>query len=83
MRLAGSDDDIRFYTGLPNYPVFTSSSSQLPLEFNYWGSDELINADSRPLDEKRGPHRKLQLIDELFMVLYRLICNVLEKHVAD
>ena len=32
---------------------------------------------------KCGPSRKLQPIDEFFMTLYRLCCNVLEKDIGD
>ena len=31
---------------------------------------------------KCGPSHKLQPIDELFMMLYRLCCNVLEKDIG-
>ena len=79
-RFAGSDEDIQFYTGFPNYStLITFYEFLLPAlnQLNYWGSD---NADNRLLEEKHGPHRKIQPVDELFMVLYR---DVLEKDIAD
>ena len=82
-RFAGSDKDIRFYTGFPNYStLITFYEFLLPVlnQINYWGSD---NADNQLLEEKHGPHRKIQPVDELFMVLYRLRCDVLEKDIAD
>ena len=48
-------------------------------QLNYWGSD---NSDNRT-EEKHGPHRRVQPIDELFMVLYCLRCDALEKDMAD
>ena len=81
-RFAGSDEDIRFYTGFPNYSTLTSFYEFLlpaAAQLNYWGSD---NSDNRT-EEKHGPHRRVQPIDELFMVLYRLRCDALEKDMAD
>ncbi len=70
-RFAGSDDDIRFYTGLPNYSTSLSFYEfLLPAvgKLNYWDSE---NSENRT-EMKHGPQRKIQPIDELFMVLYRL-----------
>ena len=50
-------------------------------QLNYWGSDFSENRLSGT--EKRGHSRKLKPIDELFLVLYRLRCNVLEKDLGD
>ena len=47
-------------------------------QLNYWGSS---NAENR--EAKHGPQRKVQPIDELFMLLYRLRCDPLEKDIAD
>ncbi len=77
-RFSGSDDDIRFYTGFPNYSTFKSFYDFLlpaATQLNYWGS---MYSDSRD-EPKRGPQRKIQL----FMVLYRLRCDALEKDIAD
>lgn len=83
-RFAGSDSDIRFYTGFPDYNTLTSFYEFLGpavTQLNYWGSGF---SEERPLGiEKRGPSRKLKPIDELFLVLYRLRCNVLEKDLGD
>ncbi len=81
-RFAGSDEDIRFYTGFPNYKTFmTFYDFLLPAasQLNYWGS----NYSENRADEKHGPQRKMQPIDELFMVLYRMRCDALEKDIAD
>ena len=60
----GSDENIRFYTGFPSYSTPT----------NYWGSN---NTENRPsTDVKCGPCHKLQPIDEMFLVKYRLRCNI-------
>ena len=75
------DEDIQFYTGFPNYKTLTSFYEfHLPAatQLNYWGTG---NADNGSENMKCGPSRKLQPIDELFMVLYRLRCNVLEKDI--
>ena len=80
-RFAGSDADIRFYTGFPNYKTLISFYNFLlpaATQLNYWGSE---NAENR--DAKRGPQRQVQPIDELFMLLYRLRCDPLEKDIAD
>ena len=82
-RFAGSDEDIQFYTGFPNYKTLTCFYEFLlpaATQLNYWGSG---NADNGSENMKCGPSRKLQPIDELFMTLYRLRCNVLEKDIGD
>ena len=77
---AGSDDDIRSYTGLSSYSVFCSFYKFLgPAvnQLNYWGSDF---KDDQPFGtEKCGPARNVQPIDELFLVLYQFRCNALRK----
>ncbi len=81
-RFAASDDDIHFYTGFPNYNTFKSFYDFLlpaATQLNYWGS---TYSDSRD-EQKRGFQRKIQPIDELFIVLYRLRCDALEKDIAD
>ena len=83
-RFAGSDDDIRFYTGFSSYSIFCSFYTFLgPAvnQLNYWGSD--FKDDRSFGTEKCGPARKVQPIDELFLVLYRLRCNALEKDIGD
>ena len=80
-RFAGSDNDIWFYTGFPNYNTIISFYNFfLPAatQLNYWGSDNAVNQE-----EKHGPQRKVQPIDELFMLLYWLRCDPLEKDLAD
>ncbi len=48
---------------------------------NYWGTH---NTENHLLtDVSCGPSRKLQTIDEIFLVLNRLRCNVLEKDFSD
>ena len=82
MRFAGSNDDIWFYTGFPNYATFVSFYEfLLPAanQLNYWGSE---NAESRT-ELKHGVQCKIQPIDELFMTLYKLRCDALEKDIAD
>ena len=83
-RFSDSDSDIRFYTGFPDYNTLTSFYEFLGpavTQLNYWGSDFSENRLSET--EKRGHSRKLKPIDELFLVLYRLRCNVLEKDLGD
>ena len=83
-RFAGNDDDIRFYTGFPSYSIFCSFYSFLGpavTNLNYWGSD--FKADRSTGTDKCGPSRKVQPIDEFFLVLYRLRCNALEKDIGD
>ena len=81
---AGSDADIKFYTGFPNYSTLTSFYEFLQpavTQLNYWGSNYI---EDRPFGiEKRGPSRKLKPIDELFLVLCRMRCNVLEKDLGN
>ena len=75
-----SDDDIQFYTGFPSYSTLTSLYEFLlpsATQLNYWGTDNTENHLST--DVKCGPSRKLHPIDEMFLVLYHLKCNVLEK----
>jgi len=81
---AGSDGNIKFYNGFPSYSIFCTfyvflgpAVSQL----NYCGAD--FKDDHPSGRDKRGPTRKLQPIDELFLVLYRLRCNPLEKDIGD
>jgi len=81
---AGGDDDIKFYTGFPSYSVFCTFYAFLGptvSQLNYWGSD--FKNDRPSGSDKCGPTRKLQPIDELFFVLYRLRCNPLEKYIGD
>jgi len=83
-RFAGSDDDIKFYTGFPSYSVFCTFYAFLGpavSQLNYWGSDFKYNCPSG--SDKRGLTRKLQPIDELFLVLNRLRCNPSEKDIGD
>ena len=80
-RFSGSDSDIRFYTGFSDYYTLTSFYEFLGpavTQLNYWGSD--FSENRLPGTEKRGHSRKL---NELFLVLYRLRCNVLEKDLGD
>ena len=79
-----SSSDIRFYTGFPDYNTLTSFYEfvgQVVTQLNYWGSDFSENHLS---GAKKWVHsRKIKPIDELFLVLYRLCCNVLEKDLGD
>ena len=66
-RFAGSDEDIRFYTGFRNYStLITFYEFLFPAlyQLNYWGSD---NADNRLLEEKHGPHRKIQPVEWFYI----------------
>ena len=61
-----------------NYSTLTSFNEFLRpavTQLNYWGSDFSENCISGT--EKRGHSRKLKPIDEFFLVLYWLRCNVL------
>lgn len=52
------------------------------MQLNYWGSASA--GECHLLEAKKdGPPRKLKPIDELFIVLYRLRCNTLEKDIGD
>ena len=66
-QFAGSDEDIRFYTGFPNFKTLTSFDEFLlsaATQLNYWDSG---NADIGSENMNCGPSRKLQPIDKLFM----------------
>ena len=67
---ASSDNDIRFHTGFLSSTTLTSFYEFLlpsATQLNSWGSD---NTENRPsTDVRRGPSRKLQPIDEMFLVL--------------
>ncbi len=83
-RFAGSDKVIRFYTGFPDYCTLISFYNCLGpavTQVNYWGSD--CTEECLSEIKQHGPTRKLKPIDELFMELYRLRCNTLEKDIGD
>lgn len=71
-RFQGSDEDIKFWTGFFSYDTFITFYRNL-MEPNigrmkYWGSDNSKDDASA----KRGPKRRLQPIDEVFLTLVKL-----------
>ena len=73
-----------FYTGLEDYTTFTilfDSFGSITNNLIYYDS----NTNAAKLDEnrnKRGPKRSLHPEQELFLVLVRLRCGLLEKDLA-
>ena len=84
-RFASSDDDIRFYNGFPSNSSLTSFYECLLLSTFCHSIEQIILRLVPPLsiDVGRGLSRKLQLIDGMFLALYRLRCNVLEEDLGD
>ena len=63
----------KYTTPTSFYEFLPPSATQL----NYWGSDNTENRNTT--DVKCGPSCKLQTINKIFLVLYHLRSNVLEK----
>ena len=79
-RFQGSDDDIRFYTGLPSYDILLCLYHYLEpflIYLRYRPSKH-----EQPTRQLLNRQRLLQPIDELFMILVRLRLNLLEKDLA-
>ena len=75
---------IWFYTGFSSYTILCSFYEFLGpavTQLNYWGSD--FKSDRPVGTDKCGPSQEVQPIDELFIVLYRLRCNPLEKAIGN
>ena len=83
-RFKDSDSDIEFYTGFSNYSKFQRFFNFLSpacLKLRYIGSN---NADLQSEhQEKRGRKRSLNPEEELFLVLSRLRCGLLERDLAN
>ncbi|KXJ07684.1 uncharacterized protein LOC110250208 [Exaiptasia diaphana] len=83
-RFKESGSDIEFYTGFSNYSnfkAFFKFLSSACLKSHYIGSK---NGDLQPeQQEKRGRKRSLSPEEELFLVLSRLRCGLLERDLAN
>ena len=92
-RFEGSDDDIRFWTGFPNYAslIYFFSGFILPnvAHMKYWGTE---NTDE-DRGYKTGKNRQLSPPDEMFLTLIKLkrasanedlaeIFNISSKHIS-
>ena len=77
-RFEGSDHDIKFYTGLPSYPVFMCLYRYIEPLLNHL---RLCRPDVKSVSvQTHKPRaRALQPIDELFLVLVRLRLSLLEQ----
>ncbi|XP_064455087.1 uncharacterized protein LOC135366348 [Ornithodoros turicata] len=80
-RFKSNDEDMRFYTGLPSYAVFTSVLNFL----NPGEHGENIKAWSRTQTDspKMGRPRSLTVENEFFLFLVRLRLGLFEKDLAD
>ena len=82
-RFQGSDEDIRFYTGLPTYKIFLCLFNFIMPLLNHL---YILRPDSKhkyPSTPRHKPRpRALQPIDELFLVLVRLRLSLLEQDIA-
>ena len=76
------DTVFQFYTGFPNYAKFKAFYNYLSPSctmLRYFGS---INGELTEGQQKRGRKRSMSPEQELFMVLARLRCNLLEQDLA-
>ena len=83
-RFKDSDSDIEFYTGFSSYSKFKDFFDFLSpacQKLRYVGSNN-GNVQSEQ-QQKRGKKRSLTPEEELFMVLSRLRCGLLEKDLAN
>ena len=83
-RFQGSDDEIRFWTGMYSYKSLTILYSMFEkhvLKIHYIGSS-YSHAKSPELD-KCGPKRSIQPMDELFLTLMRLKLGSFEQDLAE
>ena len=74
-KIAGSDQKVRFYTGLPNYRVLMAFLTYLKRS-----SGEVLDVEPHATP---GRPRALQLKDELLGVLIRLRLGLLSEDVAE
>ncbi|XP_070562180.1 uncharacterized protein [Ptychodera flava] len=81
-RFMCSNEDFKFYTGLPDYFCFLAIFDFLNTDgkINYWGSTTKGNDPSYVT--QRGKERSLSPADELFLTLNRLRQAYLEKDLA-
>ena len=79
-RFQGSDDDIRFYTGLPSYNILLCLYRYLEplLPYLRYRPNNL----EEPTRQLLNRQRLLQPVDELFLILVRLRLNLLEKYLG-
>ncbi|CAB3998936.1 THAP domain-containing 11, partial [Paramuricea clavata] len=74
-----------FYTGFQSYDLFKIFFEFLgPAvnKINYWGSNTRNDDSVTPESSKRGPKRQMNPEQELFIVLARLRCGLLEQDLA-
>ncbi|CAB4026167.1 Hypothetical predicted protein, partial [Paramuricea clavata] len=74
-----------FYTGFQSYDLFKIFFEFLgPAvnKINYWGSNTRNDDSVTPEYSKRGPKRQMNPEQELFIVLARLRCGLLEQDLA-
>ncbi|XP_070571529.1 uncharacterized protein [Ptychodera flava] len=81
-RFMCSNEDFKFYTGLPDYFCFLAVFDFLNTDgkLHYWGSSCKGNAPSYVTP--RGKERSLAAVDELFLTLNKLRQAYLEKDLA-
>ena len=83
-RFQGSDDEIRFWTGMYSYKSLTILYSMFEkhvLRIHYIGSG--YSHTKSPESDKCGPKRLIQPMDELFLTLMRLKLGSLEQDLAE
>lgn len=80
-RFKHSDEDVRFYTGLPSYTVFQF----LVMFFNPGLQRENVRTWSTPRSDppKAGRPRSLTVENEFFLFLVRMRLGLFEKDLAD
>ena len=79
-----NDEKFHFYTGLPDYETFKilhDSFGKLTEKLIYHDSNTNVGRMSEE-SQKRGPKRSLSSEQELFLVLARLRCGLLEVDIA-
>ena len=78
--IADNDDAIQFYTGFCDFQALKICYEFLGTSVHhlkYWGSNSKVNSV-----EFRGTSRAMTPLNELFLVLCRLRCGLLEKDLA-
>ena len=78
--IADNDDAIQFYTGFCDFQALKICYEFLGTSVHhlkYWGSNSKVNSV-----EFRGTSRSMTPLNELFLVLCRLRCGLLEKDLA-
>ena len=82
--IKNNDEKFHFYTGLPDYETFKilhDSFGKLTEKLIYHDSNTNVGRMSEE-SQKRGPKRSLSSEQELFLVLARLRCGLLEVDIA-